>query len=129
MLFCVLRTSRRAPLRIMVSPRLLSQRFRDVCPGRSGRPGHPGRRGRLGRLGRPAPRRPWPPTLPSPLDFTKGENQVSMRRHSIAILKSCTNDKKLDVNPRLQYRNSGKSVKHELNRGPQHRIFEHPKKK
>ena len=58
-LFCVLRTSRRAPLRIMVSLRLLSHRFRDVCPGRSGRPGHPGRRGRPGRPGSPGrPGRP-----------------------------------------------------------------------
>ena len=31
-IFCVLRTSRRAPLRIMVSLRLLSHRFRDVAP-------------------------------------------------------------------------------------------------
>ena len=49
--FCVLRTSRRAPLRIMVSLRLLSHRFRDVCPGRSGRPGRPGSPGRPGRPG------------------------------------------------------------------------------
>ena len=33
------------------------------------------------------------------------------------------------MNPALQYRNYGKSLKHDLNRGPQYRKFENAKKK
>ena len=43
--------------------------------------------------------------------------------------KNEKNDKNPNVNPRLQYHNSGKSVKRDLNRGPQHRNFESAKTK